>query len=141
MLPTRFPIIWKPRDSSLLPVAVAAQGDAAFRLAQRLLQFDDESLARFEGVSGKQLIVVRGPTDLLPWTHGVQYLGSDPSAPSMLYPTNYEPSLPQELVARALAKVAGQGVIAVLPGPLLLIPMGDARPISRQTMIDWLERS
>lgn len=140
MLASRFPIIWKPRDIPLPPVAVAARGEPALRLARRLLQFDDESLARFEGVSGQLLIVTRGPADLLPWVDGVQYLGIDPLAPSMLFPTNYEPSLPQELVAKAFAKVAGHGSMAVLPNPLLLIPMGEARPVSHHTLNEWLEQ-
>ena len=138
--PSQFKITWKPRDAPLLPVAVAAKGETSLRLARRLLQLTDEYLSRLEGVAGKRLIVIQGPTELLPWVDGVQYLGVDGSAPSMLFPTNYEASLPPELLASALARTAGQGVIAVLPNPLLLVPMREARPVARETLTAWLEQ-
>jgi len=138
---TQFQIRWTPRDCPLLPVAVAGQGETSLRLARRLLQMEDESLAQLEGVAGRKLIVVQGRLELLPWAHGVQYLGSDPAAPSLLVPTNYQPSLPPELLARAIGgKVSVAGLISVLPEPWLLVPMRNARAVSRQTLTQWLEQ-
>jgi hypothetical protein len=136
----QFEVRWKPRDAPLLPVAAAAHGEAAFALAKRLLQQQDEQLGQLEGLAGKQLIVIRGSSDLLPWVDGIQYLGCDSTAPALLLPTNYQPSVPPALLARALAaKADDKGVIALLPNPLLLIPMRNARPISRGTLASWLE--
>lgn len=133
-------LTWSPRDCALSPVAVAGRGEVSVRLAQRLLQMDDESLAQLEGVAGKQLIVVQGKSDLLPWVEGVQYLGVDPGTPSVLFPTNYQPSLPPELLAGALrAKTGTQELIALLLQPLLAVQMGNARPVSRMTLASWLE--
>lgn len=135
----QFEISWTPRQTPLLPVAVAARGDAALRLARRLLLLDDASLARLEGVAGDELIVIKGAEEDLPWVEGVQYLGIDSEAPTLLLPTNYEASWPQPLLARALATRAGEsGTIAVLPQPALLVPMKSARPVSRQRLIDWI---
>src|SRR5437868_15417633 len=72
---------WRPREKPLAPVAVAARGFAALRLAQRLLA-EDELLERFEGVAGRELLVLQPnalqPCTDLPWVDGVQYLGKDP---------------------------------------------------------------
>lgn len=135
----QFEISWRPRQNPLLPVAVAARGDAALRLARRLLLLDDESLARLEGVAGDELIVIRGAEEDLPWVEGVQYLGVDSEAPALLLPTNYEASWPQPLLARALAaRVEESGAIAVLPQPPLLVPMVSARPVSRRQLTEWI---
>jgi hypothetical protein len=132
---------WTPRHCPLLPVAVAARGETSVRLARRLLQLDDESLGQLEGVAGKQLIVVQGRLELLPWVDGVQYLGVSSATQSVLFPTNYQPCLPQELLASALkSRLPAAGWIAVLPEPLLLVPMRNAKPVSRRTLAAWLEQ-
>jgi len=133
-------LTWSPRECALSPLAVAGQGEASLRLARRLLQMDDGTLDQLQGVAGKQLIVVQGKSDLLPWVEGVQYLGVDPSTPSVLLPTNYQPCLPPELLAGALrAKADTQELIALLLQPMLVVPMGSARPVSRVTLASWLE--
>jgi len=138
---SRFKIRWTPRDCPLLPVAVAGQGETSLRLARRLLQLDDESLGQLEGVAGRQLIVVQGRSDVLPWVDGVQYLGISSDSQSVLFPTNYQPSLPPELLANALrVKLHATGLIAVLQDPLLVVPMRNAKPISRRTLARWLEQ-
>ena len=137
----QFKITWQPREFSLLPAAVAARGEASLRLGRRLLQLSDESLGQLQGVAGKELIIVQGAAELLPWVDGVQYLGIDSGAPSLLLPTNYQPGLPANLVERALAARSQlPGMIAVLPHPLLLASMRDARPIVRATLSGWLEQ-
>jgi hypothetical protein len=136
----QFEITWSPRQYALPPVAAAGRGEASLRLAQRLLQMDDDALGQLQGVAGTQLIVVQGRSDLLPWVRGVQYLGVDPSAPSVLFPTNYQPSFPAEVLAGALrVKRGAKELIALLPRPLLMVPLGSARPVSRVTLAAWLE--
>jgi hypothetical protein len=137
---SQFEVRWEPRDCPLVPVAAAAHGEAAIALARRLLQQGDEHLCRLEGLAGKQLIVIHGDSDVLPWVNGILYLGVDPAAPSLLLPTNYRPSVPPVLLMQALAaKTDTRGLVALLPHPLLLVPMRSARPISRKTLEAWLE--
>ena len=134
-----FTINWIARDTPLLPTAVAAYGPASLRLARRLLQLPDESLSQLEGVAGQQLILVQGSEQQLPWVDGVQYLGVDPAAPFLLLPTNYRPSLPEAFVQKALLKKAeSSGRIAVLPSPLLLVPLQAARPVFRSVLAAWM---
>ncbi len=140
--PALLPIHWKPREFALLPSAVAASGKCAVRLAQRLLEKSDDELAQLEGVAGQGLIVLQGKADLLPWAPGVQYLGFTGSSTAVLFPTNRAPSVPEALLATFLSeKSGGVGIIAVLPHPLLVVPMAAARPISRLAVAGWLERN
>ena len=133
---------WHPRVSPLLPEGIGARGASALQLGRRLLQLDDEALGRFFGVAGDKLLVVTGSTELLPWIEGVQYLGRDPACTEVLSPTNYSPSVPSSLLARALgARLLSPGPLAILPfpDPPVFVPLGDARPISRQQLNAWLE--
>ena len=133
------------------------------RLAQKLLT-QDESLARFEGVAGDQLIVLQsiglegdvylaadsgaGPNDDgtrgnngLPWIDGALYLGSHPAAPSLLLPTNYEPVLPGEILEKVFRTSGVRNEkFAVLLQPPLLVPMAQARPVSRAVLSAWVAR-
>lgn len=137
----QFRITWQPREFPLTPVAVAAQGEVSRKLAHRLLSMGDEALTRFEGVAAPRLIMLRGPTELLPWVDGVQYFGVDSAAPSLLLPSTYVFTLPVALVEKALMlKSTLTGTLAVLPDPLSLVPMRSARPVSRQTLASWLEQ-
>jgi hypothetical protein len=136
------PVHWGPRAVPLAPAAVAARGESARSLADRLLAADDEQISRFEGVAGEDLLVVLGPAGELPWVEGAVYLGRDPSAPALLLPTTREPSLPLPLVERALIARARRvpGVLpplAVLIHPTRLASTAEARPITRMKLLVW----
>lgn len=133
-------VTWHPRWAPLRPIGVAAQGAPATRLAHRLLQDPADVLPRFKGVSGPGLLVILGPEELLPWIDMVVYLGRDHRSPSLLLPTNLEPSVPPALLERSLvARYPDVAPCAVLLKPLSLIRLAEARPIARQSLIKWLE--
>lgn len=134
-------IKWRARATALAPVAVAARDDVAIALARRLLTMDDESLAKLRGVAGQKLLIVLGSEELLVWVDGVFYLGRDEEAPSILLPTTLEPDIPVALFERALLKHLSQAApIAVLPASLPIVTsVSPARPISRETLTDWLK--
>jgi hypothetical protein len=137
------PIAWRPRSAPLEPVGMAARGEAARALARRLLARSDEDLARLTGVAGQDLILLLGDSALLPWVEGAAYLGRDPRAPSLLLPTNREPSVPLPLVERALVLRAGHSraghskiepPLAVLLDPPFLASVLEARPLIRRRL-------
>lgn len=132
------PIAWRPRSAPLEPVAMAARGEAARALAKRLLARSDEDLARLTGVAGQDLILLLGDAVLLPWVEGAAYLGRDARAPSLLLPTNREPTVPLPLVERALVARAGRQKadppLAVLLDPPLLASVLEARPLIRRRL-------
>jgi hypothetical protein len=111
-------------------------------LAARLLEEDDEALARLRGVAGEGILAVLGEEDQLPWVDGGVYLGRDASSPSLLLPTNREPLVPLPLLERAvLARLRSPyPPIALLAAPPLILSTGLARPIHRGRLQTWLER-
>ncbi len=130
---------WQPRFTPLVPVGVAARGAAATSLAHRLLR-DPDSLPHYKAVGAPGLLVILGEEKWLPWVDGVVYLGHDPQSPSLLFPTNLEPSVPAALLQRSLALVHGHnGPCALLLDPPSIVPLSEARTIARASLIKWLE--
>ena len=130
---------WRPRFTPLVPVGVAARGAVATSLAHRLLR-DPDSLSHYKGVGAPGLLVILAEEKQLPWVDGVVYLGHDSQSPSLLFPTNLEPSVPAALLQRSLAGVHNQpGPCALLLDPPLIVPLSEARTIARASLIKWLE--
>ena len=120
-------------------MGVAARGTDATCLAHRLLR-DPDSLAHYKGVGAPGLLVMLGEEERLPWVDGVVYLGHDPECPSLLFPTNREPSVPAALLQRSLALVHNQpGPCALLLDPPSIVPLSEARTVARASLIKWLE--
>ena len=130
---------WRPRFAPLVPVGVAARGTAATSLVHRLLR-DSDSLSHYKAVGAPGLLVVLGEEKWLPWIDGVIYLGHDSQAPSLLFPTNLEPSVPAALLERSLAVVHKlRGPCALLLDPDSIVPLSEARAIARPSLVKWLE--
>jgi hypothetical protein len=131
---------WSPRLAPLSPSAVVAKGQAAHALARRL---STVAANRLSGVVSGDILLVVGEAVHLPWADGVCYLGKDPSAPSLLLPTNLQPSVAPALLERAISRSlsAGPPPIAVLPfwpPTTLVISVGLALPINEERLRNWL---
>ena len=132
---------WSPRALPLPALAVAGVGPVALALARRALAVDDAALARWSGVAGPGVLVLLGDAESLPWVDGVLYLGRDPAAPSLLLPCTLAPDVAPALLDRALVARAEAGTpLAVLPRSGHLVPVGAARPVSRETLGAWLAK-
>jgi hypothetical protein len=132
-------VTWRPRFTPLVPLAVAARGRAATTLARRLLT-DPDSLSQYKAVAASGLLVVLGEETRLPWVDGVVYLGHESHCPSLLFPTNLEPSVPAALLERALAVARHQnGPVALLLDPPAIVPLAEARTIAQASLLKWLE--
>jgi hypothetical protein len=132
-------VTWRPRFAPLAPLGVAARGTAATSLAHRLLR-DPDSLSLFKAVGAPGLLVILGEDQRLPWVDGVVYLGHDKQSPSLLFPTNLEPSVPAALLERSLAAVHNlRGPCAVLLDPSAIIPLSEARTLAHASLSNWLE--
>lgn len=130
---------WRPRFTPLTPVGAAARGPAAASLAHRLLR-DPDSLSHYKAVGAHGLLVIIGEEQRLPWVDGLVYLGHDSQSPSLLMPTNLEPSASAALLQRALAFIHHQpGPCALLLDPPLIVPLSEARTIARASLVKWLE--
>ncbi len=137
---SQIPVTWQSRDQALVACAVSARGKVALNLAHRLLDLDDEALASLKGVSGPGFLMVVGAEESLPWVDGVNYLGRDPRAPSLLVPTTLEPSIPIALLEHALAtKFPGMQPLALVADARLVVSLGSARPVAAGSVRQWLE--
>ncbi len=136
----RLPVTWSPRQSPLSALAVAGVGPVAVALARRALASEDKQLGAWSGVAGPGMLVLLGETDSLPWVDGAVYLGRDPAAPSLLLPCTLAPEVAPALLERALVAHASAGTpLAVLPRSGLLVPVGAARTVARETLAAWLK--
>lgn len=114
---------WRPRRRPLTPRALAIAGDDARRLLARLRH--DPRRRRLRGVAGRDLVLLLGEADELPWAPGVVYLGVAPGIPSLLLPTALEATVPETLLEIACRRRALPAPVAVLPpargvGPALV---------------------
>jgi hypothetical protein len=129
---------WTARPAPLPACAAWARGDAARRLAHRLLREDPQRLATLAGVAGDGLLLVLATETGLPWVDGIGYLGRCAEAPALLLPTQLSPSVPAALLERAILAQRHKAPVAVLPG-LTLVATDKARPIVPERLRTWLE--
>jgi len=139
-MPATFTIEWVARQQPLVPKAVAARGGIARQLLQRVLQLPDERLARLQGTTQDDVVVLTGREEELPWVPGVYYLGADPDAPHLLVPTNLEPNQPLALIDAALYKQYLRVPLAVLAEEAVILPLDVARVVNRGVVERWLEQ-
>jgi hypothetical protein len=132
-------VAWRVRDEPLEPCAVVARGETARDLAVRLLACDDERLAALRGVAGPSLLVVLGEASALPWVDGVEYLGRDTRAPSLLLPATRAPSIAVQLVERAVLVHSGKSAPVAVTASFVA-SVASARPIARERLVAWVER-
>ncbi|MBM7112975.1 hypothetical protein [Archangium primigenium] len=134
-------LLWSPRAEPLPALAVAGVGPVALGLARRVLREDDTRLGLWRGVAGAGVLVLLGDPDTLPWAEGVLYLGRDARAPALLLPCTLAPDVAPALLERALvSRAGGTTPLAVLPRSGQLVPVGPARPLSREALRAWCAR-
>lgn len=110
---------WQPRPVPLVARAAVGLGEVGDRLLRAI------GARRLEVVRFAGALVVLGPEPELPWVDQVLYLGIDPRAPGLLLPTHRAPTVPIDLLARALT--GGRRLappIAVLDEPALALALG-----------------
>lgn len=129
-----------PRETPLAPVAAACVGTAARGLGERLSRMDEEALSRLEGVAGRDVLIVLGDAEHLPWAPEVVYLGWDPHAPRLLLPTALRPDVPADVLQRAILSRAPERPVAVLPSPRRIVPVATAVRVERSVLGEWLSR-
>jgi hypothetical protein len=130
-------LLWTERSEALQPSGMVTAGAVTGRLLARLRTRDEPSLARLSVVATRDLLVLLGAADDLPWVNGARYCAPDPSAHGLWVPTNMTPALPADLIRRSAAARAGDGALLLWPAPEQFLPLGQARSLT-PAVLGWL---
>ncbi|MGJ7504843.1 hypothetical protein ACSFBF_31100 [Variovorax sp. ZT5P49] len=126
---------WRSRAEPLPAQAAVAWGAAARALHARLLQLAPELQAGLSAMAGRDLLVVTGEADALPWVNGVAYAGPTHEAPGLWLPTIEAPDLPLDLIARSLQREHPKRQPLLLwPRPALVLPLDRLLPLSAELL-------
>jgi hypothetical protein len=121
---------WQARAEPAAPRAVVAWGGVAQRLHARLGEWPEAQRARLLATASRDVLVVSGEAADLPWVDGVAYAAPCQHAPALWLPTVHEPSVPAELLVRALLKRHPRGPLLLWPTPSAIVPMDRQMPLS-----------
>jgi hypothetical protein len=129
------------RAAPLTPDAALALGKSARALCERLLALPEERLARLRGVASRELLLVLGAEQDLPWSDGIVYLGREPELPELLLPCASCARVPPPLLLRALLarfrQLGLQAPCAVLLEAPLVVSLAAAQPLTRAGLLLW----
>ena len=132
------------RPQPLPPIAALALEASSFALAARLLELSDAHLQRLRGVAGRELLLVLGNAEDLPWCDGLTYLGREPTAPGLLLPCAETVDVAASLFLDALlSKHAARSLqppLAVSFEPKLVLSVVAARQLDRDAILAWQVR-
>jgi MoxR-vWA-beta-propeller ternary system domain bpX5 len=135
-------IEWRPREPPLIPCAVAGRGQTAVALARRAAA-STETKGLWCIAAGEWLLLSGAPNEL-PWADGAFYLGRDPHAPNLLLPTVRMPTVPVDLLARALSRrfpeIHEPIAVLALSNSVEVIPCGDAHVASSHDLNSWASK-
>jgi hypothetical protein len=124
---------WTRQEPPLAPVGVLARGPAARALGSRAL----EALDGLSGLISRDLLLLLGPEQALPWVDGATWVGRQDL---LLLPTLSRPEVPLDLLCKAIAR--DHPTLAppwlMLPEPELLLGAGIARALDRTRLEEAL---
>lgn len=130
-------LVWTERSEALAPAGMVTAGAVTCRLLARLDSLDGPALARLSMVATRDLLVLMGATDDLPWVNGARYCAPEPAAHNLWVPTNMAPVLPADLIRRSAAGRAGDGALLLWPAPEQFVPLAAARSLT-PALLGWL---
>lgn len=128
---------WIANEHAPVPAGLIAVTGVARQLLHKLQMLAAEDLSSLSVVASRDLLVVLGPPDILPWLDGVQYCAPHPQARDLWLPTHTCTSLSVDLVQAALARRLGVQPMLLLDEPEQIIPLGDAAYLSADLLL-WL---
>ncbi len=128
---------WQTRPAALMPAGLVAPGALTPALLALLRARDAKALAALSVVATRDLVVLLGADEALPWIDGARYCAPDPEARNLWTPTHLAPRLPVDLVQTALLERAGSSPVLLWHEPEQLLPLAGARPLT-PSLLDWL---
>lgn len=130
-------IAWQTRPTALTPAGLVAPATLAPALLSLLRLSEARQLSALSVVATRDLIVLLGDNDALPWLDGARYCAPDPDARNLWTPTHLAPALPVDLVQTNLIERAGSSPVLLWHAPEQLLPLAGAQTLT-PPLLDWL---
>lgn len=130
---------WQERTPGLMPGGLVAMGPLARALLRELGQRDTAALDGLSLVATRDMLVLLGDADKLPWLDGVRYCAPDPDVPALWMPTHLQTVLPPDLVQGAMLRRAPHARLLLWHAPQLALPLDGARAVDA-ALLAWLEQ-
>ena len=129
---------WLERsEAALEPAGLVAVGQVARQLLLRLQEMQDHELHQLSIVTTRNLLVLIGSGDKLPWLEGARYCAPDPIARELWLPTHIAPNLPSDLLQANLATRLKRMPALLWNEPEHILPLD--KPITlTSTLLTWL---
>jgi len=121
--PGAVPWMWRADPSPPAPDAAVAWHDAARALHARLARLPSGIQARLLACASRDVLVVSGAAEDLPWVPGIAYAARCAEAPTLWRPTVLRPDLPADLLARSLRRLHPRAPLLLWPDPATLVPL------------------
>jgi hypothetical protein len=121
---------WRARREPCPPQAAVAWGEVAARLHARLLRMTQDQTSRLHATTNRDVLIVAGNADDLPWVEGVDYACTEPAAPGLWLPTSWEPDAPLDLMAQALLDRFARAPLLLWHAPRAVVPLDRSLPVT-----------
>ncbi len=129
---------WQPRGTVPAPAGMVVPARQAGAVIALLGQRSDQRLRQLAAVATRDLLVILGPEEELPWLDGVRYCAADPLAPDLWLPTHTAPALPLDLLQAALLRRADSRPLLLWHAPEHLLPLAAPLTLSGAALA-WLD--
>ncbi|AVY94848.1 hypothetical protein GCM10027202_11800 [Microvirgula curvata] len=121
---------WRPAVTVAEPAAAVAGRDAAPALLARLASLPANVRARLQMCSSSDLLVLIGAAADLPWVDGIAYAAPSRQAPALWLPTQDEPDVAHDLLARALDLRCHRQPLLLWRTPAVFMPLDRQHAVS-----------
>jgi hypothetical protein len=130
-------LAWQRRPEALAAAGMVTAGAVTQRLLAQLTGSSEAALARLTMVATRDLLVLLGAADDLPWVDGARYCAPDPLVQTLWLPTTMAPVLPPDLLRRSAGERVGAQAVLLWPEPEQFLPLHQARSMT-PALLAWI---
>lgn len=131
---------WQHDPSPPEPRAAVAWHAVSRLLHSRLEQLPESQQKRLYATASRDVLVVTGAAEDLPWVPGVSYAATCTDAPVLWRPTLLRPDAPADLLSRALQQRHARQPLLLWPEPNAVIPLDRLLAVTPQVLVRIAEQ-
>lgn len=131
---------WQSESEPPFAQGVVGVGAVARRLFAAIEQRLQPARQSLMATANDDLLIITGPTQELPWVDGAQYIAPRAEAQALWLPTAQRPTLPLDLLDRAIRRQHPQSPLLLLPAPAQLVPLTRLLPVNGGLLCQIRER-